>query len=232
MFPIENLHYNYRLRRNVVDSEQRFNFTVEQIDEYLNQALNLYINLISREVEYDQTRIDELRPLLKVGSILSITSSDSEKTVFNLPNDYYRRIRSVSIPDECSSATIRHTICQFDDLDNYLQNDDYKPSLSWRKTPVTINGNFLTVYHLSDFTPTITSMDYIVKHPRLGNPEKSRAGAYNLPDGTPAIQQGLLLDTVNQPDKIVEIAVLNTTMDTGGQEYQLRLQQLLNLNRI
>ena len=232
MFPIEQLHYNFRLHKNVVDSEQRANFSVEQIDIYLNEAMNMYIATAADFVEYDQKRRDDLRPLTKLKTQLSFFSSDDDKFTFHLPQDYYRRLISNSVPDECKEAKITHIICQLDDLDSYLTNDNYKPSLIWRETVVYIHSDYMDVYHSGKFTPSVTYLDYISKHPRLGNPQKSRAGAYNLPDGTPAVQQGLLLDTTNQPDIIVEIAVLNATMDTSSQEYQLRLNKLLNLNRI
>ena len=232
MYSIESLHYKFRVRKNVVDSNQRFNFTVEQIDEYLQEGLEIYISLVSSELEYSQKRIDDLRPIVKMDEQLSVVDVGSDKTVFNLPKDYYRRMRCFSKPQECPKAVITNIPVQLDDLGNYLLSEDYKPSLYWREGLMYIHGNFLTVYHGGEFTPNATYLDYLIKHPRLGNPEKSRAGAYLLADGTPAVQQGLLLDTTNQPDIIVEIALLNATMDTGSQEYQLRLNKLLNLNRI
>lgn len=231
MYPIETLHYSFRLHKNIVDSEQRSNFSVEQIDVYLNEALNLYIATVSEQVEYNQRRLDDLRPLVVREYPLELASYDNEKHTFRLPKDYYRRIRGISFADNCPNI-ISHIPCQLDDLDNYLKNKDYKPSLAWGETVTYLHGDFLDVYHLGEFTPSVTKLDYIKRHPRLGNPDKSRAGEYNLPDGTPAVQQNLLLDTTNQPDIIVEIAVLNASMDTSSQEYQLRLNKLFNLNKI
>jgi len=231
MYPIESLHYGFRLHKNIIDSEQRSNFSVEQIDVYLNEALTLYIAIVAEQAEYNQKRLDDLRPLIVREASLISDSSDTEKTSFRLPADYYRRLRSFSISENCPNV-ISHIPCQLDDLDNYLKDSNYKPSLSWGETVVYLHGNLIDVYHQGQFNPVITKMDYIKKHPRLGNPEKSRAGSYNLPDGTAAVQQGLLLDTTNQPDIIVEIAVLNASMDTSSQEYQLRLNKLFNLNKI
>jgi hypothetical protein len=231
MYPVESLHYGFRLHKNIIDSEQRANFSVEQIDVYLNEALNLYIATIVEQVEYNQKRLDDLRPLVVRELQLEIDSTDTVKTTFKLPKDYYRRLRSFSIAENCSTV-IAHIPCQLDDLDNYLKDSNYKPSLVWGETIVYLHGNLIDVYHQGDFNPTVTKMDYIKTHPRLANPEKSRAGQYNLPDGTAAVQQGLLLDTTNQPDIIVEIAVLNASMDTSSQEYQLRLNKLFNLNKI
>ncbi|HQP02935.1 MAG TPA: hypothetical protein PK337_11615 [Bacteroidia bacterium] len=65
------------------------------------------------------------------------------------------------------------------------------------------------------------------RHPRLGNPINSRNGSYNLPDGTAAQQQNLILSNRNQDNIITDIATLLVSIDTTDLSYQLKLNKLI-----
>lgn len=65
------------------------------------------------------------------------------------------------------------------------------------------------------------------EHPRLGNPINRRNGSYNLPDGTAAQQQNLILSNRNQDNIITDIATLLVSIDTTDSSYQLKLNKLI-----
>ena len=72
-------------------------------------------------------------------------------------------------------------------------------------------------------------MDYYAKHPRLGNPDNARTGAYNLADGTPAVQQSLLFTNPKQADIIMDLAVLASYVDTNNPTFQTQVSKMTSM---
>jgi hypothetical protein len=72
MYDINLMHYGFRRRANKVDSLQNRNFYVEQIDDYLNEALNSYVNELLKVAEYNKSVDDSLQVLLKTDTLLPI----------------------------------------------------------------------------------------------------------------------------------------------------------------
>lgn len=230
MYSIKNLHYGFRRRANKVESLQNRNFFVEQIDDYLNEGLKTYEREVSKLVEYDQTRIDDLRQLIKSETSLSVTPY-ALFVEAPLPSDYYRMLKKYAIATSTTCSTkkkLRLFSVQSDDEENLLSDSLYKPSFEWNETAYRLIGDNIRVWTNGEFNVDSIIIDYLYRHPRLGNPEDSRNGAYNLPDGTPAVQQDLLLDSTNQPECIMDIAVLLAYMDIADPAYQIKLQKIIN----
>ncbi len=224
MYSPENLHFEFKQKVNKVDSLQNRNFFVEQIDHYLNEALNIFIEEVLKLAEADQNKIEYIGQLIKE-EILTGTAT-ALNYVFDLPSDYYRHLNSMSIEKECKSL-ISHYPVQHDDLNAFLSDPLYKPSLEWRETGYQLQGNKLIVWTNGEFDIDNVKITYVKKHPRIANPIQSRNGTYNLPDGTLAVQQGLLLDSRRQFNTITDIAALNVHIDIYDSNYQTKLNKLI-----
>lgn len=231
MYSIQNLHYGFRRRANKVESLQNRNFLVEQIDDYLNEALIIYVKEMSRLFEVNQEYIDNLRQLVKSEQQALISNTTNMYVEANLPLDYYKLVKkyAIAIRDNCSDQRrMRLYSIQADDEENMLVDPLYKPSFVWGETAYRLIDNKIKIWTNSDFNINEVIIDYIYKHPRLGNPIDSRNGTYTLPDGTLAVQQDLILDSTNQPEVIMDIAVLNAYMDMSDPAYQVKLQKIIN----
>lgn len=235
MYDIKSLHYGFRRRANKVDSLQNRNLYVEQIDDYLNEALNLYINEMLKVSEINRTIEDNLRVLIKNNAELSVVDiSDNQYVLVELPNDYLRHIRNYSKARAycCSTqSTIKHYRIQGDDESAYMEDPLYKPSYLYRETGYRITGNHIKVL-TGELIIDKVYLDYYGKHPRLGNPENARNGNYNLPDGTPAVQQSLLFDNPRQADVIMDIAVLAAHTDMNSEAAKSQLSKLTQTSNI
>ena len=230
MYSIKDLHYGFRRRANKIESLQNRSFYVEQIDDYLNEGLNIYISEMCKSLELDQSFIDKLRQLINYEYTLTpVNTGDSAEAV--LPINYYRLMRSYSIATKPSCSTKRkmtHYAVQTDDLDPLLSDPDYEPNFDWSETAYRLVQDKIIVY-TKGFTIDEIVIDYIQKHPRLGNPEDSRNGTYTLPSGIVATQQDLILDSTTQPDQIMDIAVMAAYMDISDPNYQIKLNKILNV---
>ncbi|MCC6252306.1 MAG: hypothetical protein BWX56_01015 [Euryarchaeota archaeon ADurb.Bin023] len=224
MIDINQLHYLFKQKVNKVDSLQNINFFVEQIDEYLNQALFVFIEQILKVAELDQNKTEFIGELVKVVE-LSGTNAEKKFTA-QLPDDYYRHLRSYSTVNGCSEIISNYPV-QYDDLNSFLTDINYKPSLAWKETGYQLKGKEIVVWTNDEFLIDAVNLTYVSRHPRLGNPINSRNGSYNLPDGTAAQQQNLILSNRNQDNIITDIATLLVSIDTTDSSYQLKLNKLI-----
>lgn len=233
MYNIKDLHYGFRRRANKIESLQNRNFFVEQIDDYLNEALTIYVRTKLSSVEKTQEDIDDLRQLVKSEQSL-VLAPQSTYVDAELPSDYLRLIKSYSYAQTptCTGARrLSHYSLQADDEEAFLKDPLYKPSFDWSETGYRLIDNVMRVYTDGIFTINDVKIDYLYKHPRLGNPDDSRNGTYTLPNGAVAIQQNLLLDSTNQPEIIMDIAVLNAYMDISDPNYSIKLNKIINVHK-
>lgn len=230
MYSVQNLHFGFRRRANKVESLQNRNFFVEQIDDYLDEATKVYIREVSKLFEVDQTKIDDLRQLVKSEIVLTTTPFDKYVEA-ELPTDYYRMAKKYALATRTDCKDIKRIKLypiQSDDEEDFLSDDLYKPSFIWNETGYRLIGNKIRVWTNDEFNVGSVVLDYIYKHPRIANPLDSRNGTYSLPDGTVAVQQDLILDSTNQPECIMDIAVLMAYMDISDPAYQIKLQKIIN----
>jgi hypothetical protein len=233
MYSVKDLHYGFRRRANKVETLQNRNFFVEQIDDYLNEALTIYVRSKMQSVEKDQDDIDDLRQLIK-SEVQLLLQIEELYTNGTLPIDYYRLLKSYSIATskQCSQPKrLSHYSVQADDEESFLKDELYKPSYEWGETGYRIIDNVIRVYTNNEFDITNIVIDYLYKHPRIANPEDSRNGTYTLPSGVVAIQQDLILDSTNQPEIIMDIAVMNAYMDISDPNYSIKLNKLINVHK-
>lgn len=234
MYSVKDLHYGIKRRINKVDSLQNRNLYVEQIDDYLNEALNIFIQELIKVLEYDIEADLLLLPLKVNDSILQFTNHDGY-IIAELPSDFFHYIKSFSNASStcCSTiATIKHIRIQEDDETYFLEDPFYKPSYQYRETGVQLLPNGLKIFTGGELYINEVKLSYIKKHPRLGNPEMARFGAYTLPNGLAAIQQDLLLDNKRQFDMIMDIAALLISTDINSPTYQQQLNKIINLNNL
>ena len=136
----QEMHYEFKLRYNEVDTQDRKDLNPAEIDAFLTDAALIKAKMLYRTAEQTQANMDALATLLvysptteqpvvgnqvAVNNVYEFKTSDFAFTYMHL----YRADISVS---ECSD-NLPLVIIQQDDLAHKLTNFHTKPSLKWRR---------------------------------------------------------------------------------------------------
>ena len=68
MFSIKNAEYKFKQHANKVDGLRNANFLIPQMDEYIYEALIIYIENICTQLEYNQKRKDKKRSCIDINN--------------------------------------------------------------------------------------------------------------------------------------------------------------------
>ena len=235
MYSIKEAHYKFKQHANKVDGLRNANFLIPQIDEYLFEAYVIYVENICEQLELNQKRRDDIRQLEIKDLEIPVTKVNDEYYSANLPLDYYRYLESYSLckNEKCDNKKkIKNYIIQKDDI--YVNDPMFNSSFTFERVNLDLSGNKLYLYY-EDFNIEKIFLTYIRKPLRPGNPQDFTYGGgnYNLPDGTPAVQRDIEIDSTFQANKIIDIAVLIAMRDVGNTiDFESQLNKILNISKI
>ena len=180
MCTVERAHVKFKQKGNKIDSNHYRDFPPAFIDDFLHDASFDYVEMFYSGKNYrgynlgfevNNQRMDMLQ-FLVVPSTLSPQSSSQDGdfmlTIYNLPEDYYHRVRERGTGG-CSGYNIE--IVQHEDLDVVLYNAWRKPSDRWKRAVGVYKNNQLWIYSESAFTSL--TFDYLKK------PTKPFLGGYD-----------------------------------------------------
>ena len=221
---IKNMHYDFKQKLNRLDSAKYIGLQIPQIDWRLNEALNLYVQLVAEPrvknqlgFETLQRTTDDIAPVVMNGKNLTLSLlPGSDYTLATLPNAtgeeymYYLSSKVIASKDDCLSQELETNVIQHDDRNE--RREFYKSDFNWRECNIRFFDGGIKIFH-NDFTVNEVVLDYIRKHPYIHNAEDFVGATYNLPDGR------VLTNSVDceLPDvthsEIVDLAVLLTTGD-------------------
>ncbi|MGL6107257.1 MAG: hypothetical protein ACRC0V_07215 [Fusobacteriaceae bacterium] len=231
---IEEMHYDFKLKLNKVDSQQNKNFLIPEIDWILNEAQEIFIKRVAEPrnksnlgFEKSQRNIDDIRTLVKNSVPIIVINNQ-----ITLPGDYLYYIKgNVEISrGNCNNINGTLIIRQHDD--NFEESPFDKSSFEWR----TVNGVFfengLKLYTDGKFIVNKVYVSYIRKPKYIHNAKDfSVSGKYNSPSGVSLIgfQNCELSEATHR--EIVDIAVLLATENIQAADYQSKMTKL-NLNEL
>lgn len=214
---IKNMHYDFKQRLNIIDSNTYIGLKIPEIDRALNRALNLYILLVAEPrlrnqlgVDVKQRTIDDIRPLIVNDVTLAL---DVTKTIAALPEEYLYYLSTEEVlatKGICANKSLETFVIQHDDKNNL--SPFHKSDFEWGECNIRFFDGGIKLFP-TDFTIDSFKINYIKKHPYMHNAEDFNGATYTLPDGT------VLTDSVDceLPDithnEIVDLAVLLTTGD-------------------
>jgi hypothetical protein len=235
MYSIKEAHYKFKQHANKVDGLRNANFLIPQIDEYLWEAYIIYVENICEQLELNQKRRDDIRQLEVKDLELPVTQVTNNYYTVDLPDNYYRHLESYSLcskPPCTNKKQIKHYIVRKDDI--YKTDPMFDPSFTFERVNMDISGNKLYLYY-TDFIIEKIYLSYVRKPLRPGNPDDfiNGGGKYNLPDGTPAVQRDIEIDSTFQANKIIDIAVLVAMRDVGNTiDFESQLNKILQISKI
>ena len=225
---IEEMHYDFKMKTNKVDSQQYKGLLVPEIDWVLNEAQELFVKMIlnpglKRDLgfELNQRSIDDIRPL--------VVHADCTPVVDNigvLPTDYWRYVRSEVKADKgtCTDIGIKVFIRQHDDTFELSPFD--RSNFEWRVVNALFFDGGLKFFDDGTFTITEFCLDYIKTLTYIHNAANFRGGSYNALDGS--VLSGTVdceLPVQTHRD-IVDIAVLIVTGGLQIPDLQVKMNKI------
>lgn len=231
---IEELHYQFKITLNKVDSAQRLSFNDAEIDWLINEAQKIFIkqrvdghSFNKLGLDESQKRIDDLtaihikfpqQPLIATSA--PTTQQICGRTVYitvmninQLTFPYFRLTRIVAIKSGVHHKTM---IVSTNDLDEYLKSPFH---LTKSHVLVNMGNNRIYVYSLAPITHLL--LEYI----KL--PIAVSKGTYTYLDNTTRPAQTLELSE-HTHSEIIDIAVLlalQNINDPALQIQQLKISQ-------
>lgn len=230
---IKEMHYDFKMKYNKLDSNEDRNMLIPEIDWLLNRSAELFVKMVAEPryktnlgFETSQRNIDDIRPLVRHTKDLDVIDG-----LLELPEDYHHYTKASVLADKgsCINVKCRVHIRQHDD--DFENSPFDRSSFTWR----FVNGLFYEEglrFYTEDFTIKKCNLDYIRYQAYMHNAENFRQGQYrSLSDGA------MLSGSVNcelpshTHSEIVDIAVLLAAGQNNSPDYQIKLQKL-NLNNL
>lgn len=238
---IKEMHYDFKKKLNKVDSQQYRNLLIPEIDWVLNEAQNVFIDIVSEPrlrlrtqngFETSQKNIDDIRTLVipDLCSIISKTDTIPEYNILTLPENYRYFIKGdVYISKDNCTKKVRITPQEHDD--EFEEDVFYKSSFEWRRVNALFINSGLKLFSDSTFRHDKVCISYIKNPIYIHNAEEFRGGTYNLPGG-PLLTGSVNCELpVHTHREIVDIAVMITSGELQVPDYQIKYAKL-NLNNL
>lgn len=226
---VRDMHFDFKMKLNKVDSQQNANLRVPEIDWKLNEAQEVFIKSIAKPrsstiLGFEKTKRikDDIKEIVKKqffddGQCILVTKIDDYTYQATLPTDYmfYNSARAVATKGTCQAQLVVH-FPEDDELTQESPFDD--PSFEWRETNAFFHENGLLVKTDGTFEITHLCLTYIRKPLYIHNAQDF-GGSYLLPDGVTLLTgfQNCELST-HAHKEIVDIAVALTQNPTASKE--------------
>lgn len=239
---VQEMHYDFKMKLNKIDSEQYRNLRVPEIDWLLNEAQEFFIKSVAFPrvpnhlgFETSQRTIDDIRTIVVDNKQLEkdLINSEDRQKVFVLPTDYmfYISAKVTVSKAQCGLKEVRLLIKQHDD--KFEESPFDNSSFEWGDINATFDSKGLRVYSDGTFDVENVKLNYI----------KEPAYIHNASDFKPegqykSLKTGLNLtgrqncELPNQTHReIVDIAVMLASSNLDMQNIQIK-QGKLNLNQL
>lgn len=229
---IRDMHYDFKVKFNKLDSQQNRNLKIQEIDWKLTEAQEMFIKAIAEPryrqglgFELNQRSIDDIKTVVKKqffesGTCTFLSKVDDFTYRGQLPEDYmyYTSSRIIASKGACLHKELVAHVQQDDDL--HQETWSSEPSFEWRETNILFSkDSFIEgmgeVHVKSDgtFTPEFICLHYIMKPPRLHNARDVQGGTYQLPSGLSLTGFQNCILPAHVHGEIVDLAVLLATTD-------------------
>ena len=183
---IEEMHYDFKVKINRIDTTRNRDFYIPEIDWLLNEAQELFVKIVAFPRRYtglgfevNQRTIDDIRPLV----VFRYNATINRVNEVILPDNYWHYLRGEVIMSkgECNNVEGRIYIRQHDD--EFEKSPFDKSSFEWREVNATFHGNRMKLYN-KDFVVNQVLLTYLRRPVYMHFAQGFGSGSYTLPDGT------------------------------------------------
>jgi hypothetical protein len=239
---VQEMHYDFKMKLNKIDSEQYRNLRVPEIDWLLNEAQEFFIKSVAFPrvpnylgFETSQRTIDDIRTIVVENKQLEkdLINSEDRQKVFVLPTDYmfYISAKVTVSKAQCGLKEVRLLIKQHDD--KFEESPFDNSSFEWGDINATFDSKGLRVYSDGTFDVENVKLNYIKEPVYIHNASDFKPeGQYK------SLKTGLNLtgrqncELPNQTHReIVDIAVMLASSNLDMQNIQIK-QGKFNLNQL
>ena len=216
---VQEMHYDFKMKLNKIDSQQYRNLRVQEIDWLLNEAQELFVKKVAFPRLYQITGFETSQR--NIDDIRTLVIEDKEINVVNdyvaLPDKYMFFVRGYvnAKKGNCRERKCRLIVRQHDDM---FQESPYdESSYEWGEINGTFDKNGIHVYPpkpTNDTPPKVTTLSKAYKLPN--EVELTGRQDSELPQHTHR--------------EIVDIAVLIASNNLDMPNFQYK-QAKLNMNQ-
>lgn len=230
---IKEMHYDFKRKFNKIDSQQNRNLLVPEIDQYLNEAEDIFKKTIAEPrfrtklgFESSQRNIDSIRSIVETDCY-----SPEENLIYLLPDDYQYYVRG-RVEISKGTCTGRKAVLIPREHDDEFEEDVYtRSSFEWKRVNALFNSDGILLHTDNTFTIDNVCVTYLRKTAFMHNAEAYRVGGYLLPSGELLTGFSNCELPENTHREIVDIAVMLASGEIQASDFQLKLNKL-NLNQI
>lgn len=230
---IQEMHYDFKMKINKVDSQQYKNLRIPEIDWALNEAQELFVKMVSEPrvrnnlgFEVSQRNIDDIRTLVSLPTVLTITGNTS-----SLPDDYWH-FKKAEVDMEKAPCGIRRGRLHVRQHDDEFEESEFdKSSFEWRIVNGVFNIDGITFYDDGTFVNLECILTYLIRPKYIHFAAGYTGGTYTLPPSTVLTGTEDCELPFQTHREIVDIAVLIVTGQIQIPDYQIKLAKL-NLNNL
>jgi hypothetical protein len=230
---IKEMHYDFKRKYNKTDSQQNRNLLVPEIDQYLNEAEEIFKKTVA-EPRF-KTRLGFESSQRNIDSIRSIVETDcyeiEDDNLYILPDNYQYYVRGRLTIDK-GQCIAKKAVLTIQEHDDEFEEDVYtKSSFEWKRVNGLFNSEGIQLFTDGTFTIKNVCITYIRQTSFMHNAEAFRAGGYLLPSGVALTGFVNCELPENTHREIVDIAVMLAAGEIQASDFQLKLNKL-NLNQI
>lgn len=229
------MHYDFKMKLNRIDSQKNRKFYVPEIDWKLNEAQDLFIKNIAQPrrlgvegFEKNQRSIDDIRTVVvtqffEKNTHIPTTKLDSTSWLAVIPPNYkyYVRSRAIATKGNCKDIKLKVIPRQHDD-DFDLSPFD-RSSFEWREVVINFIKEGIRINTDGTFDINGLEMVYIKEPVKIHNAQDFDSGRYK-DQSTGEVLTGF--SNCELPSgvhgDIVDLAVLITAGDLGLADYPLK----------
>ena len=236
---VQDMHYDFKMKFNKIDSQKNRNLQIPEIDWILNEAEKIFVKLVAYPrkfthlgFEVNQRSTEDIRNIvvskkIPVNSSIGISAASGNRlNGVVLPVDYemFLRGRCLITKGKCVNKEAVFIPVQHDDPSDLSEN--YSSSFDWRE----VIGNFDSLgiqLLVKDFFVSEFTLSYIRKREYICFPSGVPGGTYKLPGSSVALsenQNSELAEVTH--NEIVDIAVMLAAGKIQASDFQIRMNKL------
>jgi len=237
---VDTMHIQFKIGVDKTDSLNSANFLTEEIDLYLSDAQEEFIeqqaygnNPKKSYLEETQQNVKNLQSITRNANITTFLNNADNKpngTFVELPDDYRHAIEEditvqyLDCNNQIQTVQIEVIALTHDEYNNSIRSPFSKPNLNkvYRLPFGRINGK---EYFELIINPNHTLVTYHLRY--LKNPEKIDKAQILVPPGLPGTAEGDLTDTSYR--EIIRVAVRNALGDIESARTKESIERLTEL---
>jgi len=184
---IKEMHYDFKVKFNKIDSQQRRNLLVPEIDWLLNEATAVFIGIIAfprkkTHLGFEKNShwgFEDIYTIVEEGTWTNVTNN-----VIPIPAEYmhYAKGRVKMTSTKCPTP-VEGNLLVFKHEDLVEDNTLYNTSYNWREAVALFNSKGIEILPEPETTVTQVKLGYIKKPRYIHNAQDFNASGYKLPSG-------------------------------------------------